>query len=332
MHKRPDGLYQKQITIAKKPKYFYGRTIAEVNRKILEYKGEVENGRTFKTVSEEWLESTKLLSFNTQRIYKWIIGLIEFDSFIKDISPQDIKKHLEKMAKKQYSKKTVSQFKSVLNMIFDYAVVEGDLQINPMASVSMPKNLPSKEREMPSEEEIEIIKNSTHLEFGLFAYFLLYTGCRRSEALALTWNDIDFDKKLITINKIVEYHYGSPVIKNKTKTEAGTREVILLDKLSEKLKKGKGFIFGSDDRGKLQYRWDKYCKQAGLWKDGKHTVTPHQLRHAYATMLFEADIDPMDAMDLLGHSDITTTRNIYTQIRKTRKEHTAETLNKFIFT
>lgn len=60
-------------------------------------------------------------------------------------------------------------------------------------------------------------------------------------------------------------------------------------------------------------------------------LTAHQLRHAYATMLFEAGIDVKDAQELMGHSDINLTRQIYTHIRNERKEETAKKLNEFNF-
>lgn len=71
----------------------------------------------------------------------------------------------------------------------------------------------------------------------------------------------------------------------------------------------------------LKNRWIKWRELTGV------TLTPHQLRHGYATMLFEAGIPERDAMDLLGHADINMTQNIYTHIRKTRKEETAAKLN-----
>ncbi|MFY9114086.1 MAG: tyrosine-type recombinase/integrase [Dethiobacteria bacterium] len=63
------------------------------------------------------------------------------------------------------------------------------------------------------------------------------------------------------------------------------------------------------------------------------TATAHQLRHGFATLLYEAGIDEREAMELMGHADITLTHKIYTHIRKSRKEETAarlnETANKF---
>ena len=54
MKKRADGLYQKKITINGKPKVFYGKTVSEINKKILEYQGDIEHGRTFAAIANEW--------------------------------------------------------------------------------------------------------------------------------------------------------------------------------------------------------------------------------------------------------------------------------------
>lgn len=92
----------------------------------------------------------------------------------------------------------------------------------------------------------------------------------------------------------------------------------------------------------LKHGWNSYCKAIGLYenkiitdKDGhRHAkisphLTPHQLRHGFATILFEAGIDEKDAQELLGHSSISVTRDTYTHIRRTRKEQTAEKLNSY---
>ncbi|MBQ7816775.1 MAG: tyrosine-type recombinase/integrase [Oscillospiraceae bacterium] len=71
--------------------------------------------------------------------------------------------------------------------------------------------------------------------------------------------------------------------------------------------------------------WKKYTEETGI------TATPHQLRHAYATMLYEAGIDEKLAQELMGHADITTTRNIYTHIRLSRIDFAATKLNSIDF-
>ena len=117
------------------------------------------------------------------------------------------------------------------------------------------------------------------------------------------------------------------------KTESAQRDIILLDRLADVIPKNfKGFLFSMDGDGKepltvkrFQTRWESYCKKYNL------NITAHQLRHGFATMLFEAGIDVKDAQELMGHSDITLTRQIYTHIRNERKKETATKLNAFQF-
>ena len=71
-------------------------------------------------------------------------------------------------------------------------------------------------------------------------------------------------------------------------------------------------------------KWEKYKEESGL------DITAHQLRHTFATILFEANINVKDAQTLMGHSDISVTQNIYTHIREKRLQETAKALNKHI--
>ncbi|MBQ7901176.1 MAG: tyrosine-type recombinase/integrase, partial [Clostridia bacterium] len=131
--------------------------------------------------------------------------------------------------------------------------------------------------------------------------------------------------------KHVIHNGNKPILEDKTKTENSKRTVILLDRLAEKLPKNKeGLLFGNDDgtpltKKQFAYRWKKYQDTYNV------KLTAHQLRHAYATMLFEAGVDVKDAQELMGHSDINLTRQIYTHIRNERKEETAKKLNQFNF-
>ncbi len=71
-------------------------------------------------------------------------------------------------------------------------------------------------------------------------------------------------------------------------------------------------------------KWKKWQQKSGL------TVTAHQMRHTYNTMLFEADIDVKDALVIMGHADISTTRNVYTYVREKRLKATFEKMNNYI--
>ena len=222
---------------------------------------------------------------------------------------------------------------SVLNMIMNYAVINRYIEYNPVTSIRLPNNLPSKKRELPSTDILKNI-NLNYTGFDLLPFFLLNTGCRKSEALAVRFEDIDFEEKTIRIHSHVIHDGNKPIYEPVLKTENAERLVLITDRLLEVLpKKFDGFLFSMNGDGKepltkcaFAKRWKSFCKRYNI------DVTAHQLRHAYATMLFEAGIEEKDAQYLMGHSDIYLTRQIYTHIRKERlKKETAAKINNFSF-
>jgi integrase len=329
---RPDGLHEAIRAIDGKRVAFRGKTDSEVEKKMMAYQAKQEQGPLFPEIAEGWKEEHfPTLSPSTAKGYKASYNRCK-ERFkqapIKDLTPADVDALLQSMARQQYARKTVAAQLLVVNLICRSAVLDGTIRSNPCTAVRVPKGLKHTPRLIPSDEELNVVKEGWNLPGGLLPYLILYTGCRRGEALALTHKDIDRKRKIITINKSVCYSDLSPFIKT-PKTAAGTREIILLDKLAAVLLLGIGdtLLFPGPDgkimrESTLKNRWIKWRESVGV------TLTPHQLRHGYATMLYEAGIEERDAMDLLGHTDIKLTHNIYTHIRKTRKEKTAATLNK----
>ncbi len=332
MKKRADGRYAKSIVIKGKKQFFYGKTQAEVNKKILDYKTKEENGKTFREVAELWWdEHSPTLAYSSIRYYQapYKNAVDEFgDDFIIDIKPMDINQYLKKLAVKKYSHKSVFARLMVVRQIIDFAVLNGLVNYNVASVVKIPKNLSRTEREPADEETIAKIKNSFGNTFSLFALVALYTGCRRGEILALTSDDIDYTQKTININKSV-YHVNNQPFVKAPKTKTSIRVIPLLAPLEECLlsSKIKGYLFNIDGKmltdKQARSLWDKYCKETNI------KITPHQLRHAFATRLYELDIDEKSAQDLLGHSDIQTTKNVYTHITNQKRKITADKLQSF---
>lgn len=330
MIQRKDGRYQEQTTINGKRVYFYGKTVSEVKRKMAAYNKDITTGKLFKAVADEWdAKHREIVTYNAWATYIAPLRRVKehFKGYAKDITPGQIQAYINSLGGLQYAKRTVQLYLDMLRMVFDHAVVSGYTDTNPCSSVHLPSGLSSSKRELPSNNCVDVIKASVDRAFGLFAYFAMYSGLRRGELLALRYDDIDFENKTIRVNKSVYYEVNQPKIKV-PKTKAGFRNVILLDVLSEKLdRKGKGFIFGGDaplTQTVYRRRWSNYIKDVGI------NITPHQLRHAFATFLFEAGIQDKDAQDLLGHSSIQVTRDIYTHIRDSRRNETAEKLNLYV--
>lgn len=246
-----------------------------------------------------------------------------------EIGAQEISAYLSALAIQGYSRRSVQMHRDILNMIFRYGIVNEGLRFNPIDAVSLPRNLSSAKRELPEDAAIEAVKSSS-APFSLFAKLCLYSGLRRGEALALRYEDIDRERHVIHVTKAVEFIGNNPRIKP-PKTKAGCRDAVLLDALAAEIPQGTGYIFcreSGDLLSKMQYRdrWEEYCKAIG------YDITAHQLRHGFATILYEAGIPDKDAQELLGHSSIGVTRDIYTHIRQSRRVQTADKLNAFVST
>ncbi len=323
MTRRKDGRWQEVITIKGKTKYFYGKTKAEVLRKLRDYEEEQERGKLFQEVAEQWWEEhEKRISHSTTRGYipAKNRGIEVFKAFpIKDIEPPMISQHIKRFAR-THADKTVRTQLLVYNQIFSFAVEMGYVPFNPARDLKVPTGLPKQKRTSPPQQDINIVKKSTNLPFGLFAYMALYTGMRRGELLALTWSDIDLKNRIIHITKSLEHIGNQPHLKP-PKTETSIGDVPILDKLYDVLvliPKRKGIIFANTDgeyltKTQYDHRWNAYIKATGI------TSTPHQFRHAYATMLFEAGIPPEEAQILLRHAQLSTTMDIYTDLRENKK-------------
>lgn len=334
MKQRKDGRYCKEMNINGKRVSFYGKSEREILNKIRTYKEKEEKGKTFKEVADEWERvHYEKIEFQTALRYKSLTAhAVEYfdTTYIKKITSKDVEQFLDKYVALGYSTKSLKDQLSVLSMIFKYACIHQYIENTPTMYVSAPKGKKSVRRQALTKEEVKIVENSIGCTLGLFAFFLLYTGLRKGEALALTYNDIDYEKKLIYVNKTLYFEGNTPQIKNSAKTEAGERCVIIPDKLLKVLPKGKKneIVFDVDGeyyKNSLFIRhFNKYKKETGL------NITPHQLRHSFATILFEAEIDVKTAQTLMGHSDIATTQNIYTHIRQNQIEKASQNLNKYL--
>ena len=334
MKKRADGRYVKVITDPKTHKRisFYGNTVREVNQKLLEYERKQENGKTFEEAADEWWEETEN-SLASQTVGGYKVALRRATEhfrgdYLTDIAPRHIQAFLKALAAQQFATKTISNHFIVVKQIFDYSVVSGYIDHSPCISIKLPKGSGRTTRDPATLEDEQRIIESDHP--WLFPLVALLTGLRRGEILALQWKDIDFEENTIEVTKSVEFIHNRPYIKC-PKTENGYRTVPLIDLLKDRLvpsvTKPHHFIF-SDDGGKsplCKQRfadiYNKYAKDVGI------TCTAHQLRHSYATIAVEEDVNPKDLQNALGHANISTTMNIYAAARKRSVEKVAAKLN-----
>ena len=343
---RKDGLHESIRIINGKRVAFRGKSDKEVDRKILEYQIEAEKGRTFKAVSDEWeREHERDVSESTRRVYSYAVKRLQeaFSGMVGDVEPVDVKNYIRRFEAQGRSANSVGIELAVCRMIFAHAVIRGDIRINPAAEIKRSRGLPCKKREALTEEQEAAVKAAGAAKSGrwwLFGYLLLYTGCRRGEALALTYQDIDRKAGVIHITKKVSYATGKPVLEDHLKSENGRRDIPLLAPLAAALPKSRiGLLFPGDDGGfmrphEITREWKHYCRDVGLnviQQDGAggtletFPITPHCFRHSFATICYEAGLDPRQAAGLLGDTP-EVVEAVYTHLRQGRRETAAEKL------
>ena len=311
----------------------YDRDPARLYDKLAAKEEQSDAPLTLGEVAERWSDSRfPELAFKTVEAYKPVFRRVVArfgDGVLDSVESPDVTAWLKNLASQGYARRTVQMHRDMLSQIYNFAIEKHMTRYNPVDHSSMPHGLPEVERQFADEEAIHAVKTGLKKPFGMFAFFCLYSGLRRGEALAIKYEDVDFQAKQIHVRRAVFFEGNKPNIKE-PKTKKGCRNVILLDVLADALpKKSRGYIFGQAS-GELmtrdQYRkaWQHYCEDIGC------AITSRQLRRGYATLLYEAGIEDKDAQELLGHTRIELTRNYYTTISSRQKSRTAARLNGYV--
>ena len=330
---------ERKITVDGKRYSVYGFSALEISEKeeALRKRLNEQKEPSFRAVAEAWQEAHEQeIGLYTADCYRAPMKdlIAEFgEEKILRILPLDLQRFINAYAERGYKRQTVKLRLIVAHLIFEYAVLHGYISTNPADSVKVPRSAHSGKRELPDGGDVEKIRNGPTDGFDLFPFLVMYSGLRRGEALALRFEDVDFRRGEITVEKDVVFDdSGHPIIKAETKTAAGMRTVPLLDPLRRALehRRGTGYIF-SPDGGATPYRKGQYdCALRKYKKERGVNCGVHQLRHEFATICFDAGLDPKDAQQILGHSKESVTRDIYTHIRESRQKLAAEKLNEFL--
>lgn len=350
---RSDGRYQGSYRDADGKRHTVcDRDPDRLHRRILEKQAEAAKPKpeiTFRKVAESWenlhREEVEDRTWNNYRPHLAQL-LDEYGSLpFSNVEPADIVADLARLKAKGLSATVVNSRRSIWRMIFDHAVIMGVTRYNPVSSVKLPKGLKRGKRQGPTEEQMKIILGGLEAPFGLFAFLLLCTGLRKSEALALNWTDVDLKADLIHVTKSLDYTNGSRPTYKAPKTAAGTRDVpiisILHDALQDARKAASSTLLfpappssrGGKGGGLMSDRaydgaWQRYCEAVGLLDpQGKPVITAHNLRHGTATLFFELGVDELTAQRILGHSRVETTREIYTDLRQQQQQKSVQSFD-----
>lgn len=270
---------------------------------------------------QQYLEVERGLSQNS--ISSYLSDLQKLDRFLdkeekelESIVKQDIQNFLKEETRKKLSNRTRARVIASLRQFYNYLSDKNIIGLNPMENIEAPKI----EKTLPdylSRDEIRQlfsvfdVNNALELRDKTMFELLYSCGLRISEACNLKLEDIDLSSMLIRVTGKGERErlvpYGEVAQELLDKYVNDYRSQIVYGSNLE-------FLFISKKGGALSRKsaWrllKKYMERAGIEKN----ITPHTLRHSFATHLLQNNADLRSVQELLGHIDISTTQ-IYTHL------------------
>ena len=269
---------------------------------------------------------------------------------VGNLKPQDIQDFYQSLFADGVVANTVIHYHALLRRAFQQAFKEERIDANPFDRVGRPKKNKFHGENYTQEELLTLL----HLARGDVIYPAILLagamGLRRSEALGVRWSRIDWEKRTVLLDtKIVEYRENGkkkvePV--EEMKNKSSRRTLPLPDPVVEMLQVQKDHreVYRKMFQGSYSTQYlDYVCvNQLGellrpsyvtdhfrelLEKYGLRHIRFHDLRHTFASLLINQDVPLINVSNFLGHSDLSTTANIYAHLDKASKQASADVIS-----
>src|SRR6266581_8761767 len=363
IYRRNDGRWAASITLETgKRKTFYGKTRREVQEQLKPAVHQQQEGtlitapqQTLKQYLEYWLEEVHRQSIRdrTYERYEQIVRLhlvpVLGHHPLQKLMPQHLQSFYNKKLKEGLSTTTVISFHNVLHKALKHAVRWNLVSRNVCDMVSPPRRKHFEIQPLNLEQVQQFLAAVRgHPQEALFI-LALATGMRRGELLGLKWQDIDFEQGVLQIRRILSRIPGKlpgkGYVEAEPKTDRGRRSIVLpaftievlgqhrLKQREAKLKAGSvwqdhDYVFCTSIGTHLNPTRDALDELKSLLKEaGLPDIRFHDLRHSSATMLLGMKVHPKIVQEILGHSQINITMDIYSHVLPTMQEEAMNKIN-----
>ena len=301
----------------------------------------------FKSVVELWqADKQQFVKKSTFAAYSLLIAnhLLPAFSEVNDISEEDVQQFVFKKLKEGLSQKSVKDILIVLKMILRYGA-KHNLMEHRQIDIRFPTERERQEVEVLSKANqrkiMEFVKNNFTFQ-NLGIYICLSAGLRIGEVCALTWNDIDAEQGVIYVNKTIQRIYlvgeiekrteviiDTPKSKNSIREIPMTKELLRMVKPLKKVVNSSFFVLTNSAAPTEPRTYRNYYKRLMKQLDIP-ALKFHGLRHSFATRCIESNCDYKTVSVLLGHSNISTTLNLYVHPNMEQKKRCIEQMLKAI--
>lgn len=234
------------------------------------------------------------------------------------------------MQEKELSPNTVIKHHDLLNSALKAAVKQEFILRNPLDGVERPRKIHHEATIYTPEQLKDLLISVQDHRLEVVVFIAAYMGLRREEICGLKWSDIDFDRRIMHVKRAMT-QVGNQIIVKETKTKASVRKLHIPESLLNCLKKEKlkqdnnADEFGEEweksdfivvwENGKpyrpnyISELFTKYLKDKGFPK-----IVLHELRHTFASISNEAGVQEFNIGKAMGHSNVNTTKKIYTHL------------------
>lgn len=342
------GLWVAEITINGKTRRKYEKSQKEARAWLLEMRKQAAGGMVVDdrklTVSQfidRWFDDVAKPALRPATIQahesiirnhiKPEIG----DIRLSELTPLQLQALCSQKLKDGLSNRTVKYIRTIMHQALDTALEWGLVARNVADSVKTPA-LEKKPFVPLTKEEVwkllDILQNDR-----LFPLYVLFLGCglRRGEALALTWDCIDFEKCTIHVRKTLQLITGQGLVVGEPKSESSRRSVAMPDFVLatlhshfEKRNPGSEYVFVTSKGTPFIPRNIVRHFKATIKKAGLPDKTRiHDLRHFFVSWLLSKNTPPKDVQAIVGHAQFSTTVDIYGHMMPEANKNAADKMN-----
>jgi integrase len=280
------------------------------------------------TFLERWLEAKAGRAPKTQEEYARQVRLYVLPAIgrmkLKEVTPAEIQQLITKLAADRPS--TAQHVLATLRNAFKIAGDWGLIPNNPALKVNKPKHRPKPIVPMSSAEAKAVLEAFQSHRLEPYVRFMLDTGARPSEALALRWENVDLGRGLVHL--VASLPMSGDRVLIATKTHRSNRTVPIMARTIEALERRRfeqrvagivcPWVFDRGDGEPTDERVVYHQVQKHLLRCGLPALSLYALRHGAATMGLEAGESLKDISERLGHSTITTTADRYLHVSEGR--------------